>query len=107
MKITTIEELYLAASMYNEYKFLEETFLNKHWVLFGVKQELVDVVRADLEMYEAAYNMYMTAIKYKYGYARYGYAMKVPMHWQVLLYDGVYDCYAMYKDRELEMYPIQ
>lgn len=92
MKVKSVKELKLMASMYKEYLELKEMFIDKNWKLFGVKQELVDTVLADEELYEAAYEMHRCA--FKFHFENY-------IYWRDLLYGS--NMY-MDKDEELRLY---
>ena len=65
------ESLILMASMYDEYKYLDTVFVQKRQCLFGVKAELYNTVKANLNAYEGAYILYQAARKRyhkSYGY---------------------------------------
>lgn len=57
------EPLVLMASMYDEYLYLDIMFVQKHQCLFGVKAELYNTVKANLDTYEGAYTLYKAACK--------------------------------------------
>lgn len=57
------EPLILMASMYDEYLYLDITFVQNHQCLFGVKSELYNTVKANLDAYEGAYILYRAAQK--------------------------------------------
>ena len=61
MKPINSEPLVIMASMYEEYMYLDIVFVQKHQCLFGVKSELYNTVKADIEAYEGAYIMYKAA----------------------------------------------
>lgn len=65
------EPLVLMASMYDEYMYLDEVFVKNHQCLFGVKAELYNTVKADLDKYEGAYIMYQAALKKYSNQCRY------------------------------------
>lgn len=61
----SVEPLVLMASMYDEYLYLDAVFVQKHQCLFGVKAELYNTVKADIDAYEGAYTMYQ-ALRRRY-----------------------------------------
>ena len=62
-KNITPDPLVYMASMYAEYCYLDHTFIQKHQCLFGVKAELYDMVRAEIDRYEGAWHLYWAACK--------------------------------------------
>lgn len=65
------EPLVLMASMYDEYMYLDIAFVQRHQCLFGVKAELYNMVKDNLDAYEGAYMLYKAARKRyhkSYGY---------------------------------------
>ena len=90
-----MDVIVLGASMYAEYTYLKDFYMSKHWKLFGVKQELVDTVEANIDYYSTMYAFYCN-VNYKKGYR---FIRLIP--WNVLLYNKAY----MDKNLELKMYP--
>lgn len=100
------EPLVVMASMYDEYKYLDIVHVQKHQNLFGVKAELYNMVKADLDAYEGAYMLYQAACKryYKsYGYfdAR-DWNIRL-LDWGEILYGEVRYC----SDKERAQYDIK
>lgn len=83
------EPLVLMASMYDEYLYLDIVFVQKHQCLFGVKAELYNMVKANLDAYEGAYTLYKAALKKYYKQFMCDYRTKHQvdlLNWGVLLY---------------------
>lgn len=83
------EPLVLMASMYDEYLYLDTVFVQKHQCLFGVKAELYNTVKADLDKYEGAWLLYEATYNKYYTQFRYNYQLKHQvdlLDWGVLLY---------------------
>lgn len=105
-KYVTPDPLVYMASMYAEYCYLEHTFVQNHQVLFGVKAELYNMVKAELDVYEGAWHLYCAACKKYSKYICYNYYSKRQtdlMEWGELLYGEVrYD-----SDKERKQYGIK
>jgi hypothetical protein len=89
------EPLVLMASMYDEYLYLDIVFVQKHQCLFGVKAELYNTVKANLDAYEGAYILYKAAYKKYYNQFKYNYQLmsKVDLlDWGMLLYGEIRWC---------------
>ena len=81
------EPLVLMASLYDEYLYLDTMFVQRHQCLFGVKAELYNMVKANIDVYEGAYLLYKAA--YKKYYTRFDYRTRHQIElldWGVLLY---------------------
>ena len=81
------EPLIYMASLYNEYLYLDTVFVQRHQCLFGVKAELYNMVKANIDVYEGAYLLYKAA--YKKYYTQFDYRTRHQIElldWGVLLY---------------------
>lgn len=99
-----VEPLVLMASMYHEYLYLDEVFVKNRQCLFGVKSELYNTVKADLDKYEGAYLMYQAATeKYKKTMSFRDKCETQLLEWGELLYGEV----RYSSDKEREQYGIK